>query len=56
MKDLLYERLMNFITPIQKRYNQITDEELETILYENEKKANKVANENMKRIYNAIGM
>ena len=56
MKDLLYERLMNFITPIQKRYNQITDEELETILYENEKKANKVANENMKRIYDAIGM
>ncbi len=56
MKVLLYEKIINFVEPIQKKYNNITDEEVEKILIENEKKANKIANENIQKIYNAIWM
>jgi len=54
MKQLLYEKLIIFVKPIQKKYNSITDEEIEEILIENEKKANNIANKNMEKIYDAI--
>ena len=56
MKQLLYEKLITFTKPIQKKYYNITDEEIKEILIENEKKVNNIANKNMEKIYNAIWM
>jgi len=56
MKELLYNKILNFLKPIQEKYNSLSDKEVIKILEENEKKANQIANENMKKVYNAIGM
>jgi len=56
MKELLFEKIMNFVKPIQEKYNNLTDEEVIKILEKNEKKVNQIANENIKKIYQAIGM
>lgn len=56
MKELLYNKIIDFVEPIQKKYNNITDEEVEKILIENEKKANNITNKNMQKIYSSIWM
>lgn len=54
MKELLYEKMVAFIAPIRQRYNEITDEEVEKILEENENKARQIAEMKIKEIYKAI--
>jgi len=54
MKELLFEKIMNFVRPIQEKYNNLTDEEVIKILEKNEEKANKIANEKIQKVYDAI--
>ena len=56
MKQYLFEKIMDFVKPIQEKYNQLTDEEVIKILEQNEEKANKIANENIKKVYKNIWM
>lgn len=56
MKELLYKKIIDFVKPIQDRYDSISDNEVKKILIENEIKVNIIANENIKKIYNAIWM
>ena len=54
MKELLFNKIIEFVRPVQEKYNNITDEEVEKILEEKEKIANKIANENIQKVYKAI--
>jgi tryptophanyl-tRNA synthetase len=56
MKELAFEKIKNFLKPIQEKYKNLSDEETIKILEENEKKVNEIANKNIKKIYQAIGM
>jgi len=54
MKELLFEKIMAFVRPIQEKYNNLTDEEVIKILEKNEEKANKIANEKIQKVYDTI--
>lgn len=54
MKELLYEKMISFISPIRKKYKEITDQEVKQILEENERKARDLAFKKIKDIYAAI--
>jgi len=56
MKDLLYEKLVAFLKPIQEKYHNLSDEETIKILEDNEEKCRTITNQTMKKVYNAIGM
>ena len=56
MKDLLYEKLVAFLKPIQQKYHNLSDEETIKILEDNEEKCRTITNQTMKKVYNAIGM
>jgi len=54
MKELLFKKIIEFVKPIQEKYNQLSEKEVIKILEENEKKANKIANQNIQKIYDMI--
>ena len=56
MKDLLYNKLINFLEPIQQKYKDLSDEEVIKILEENEEKCRTITNQTMKKVYEAIWM
>ncbi len=55
VKDYLYEKLIEFVTPIQVKYAEISDEYVDNLLAKNAKIVNEVANMKMQKIYKAIG-
>lgn len=55
VKDYLYEKLIEFITPIQTKYAEISDEYVDVLLAKNAKITNEVANTKIEQIYKAIG-
>jgi tryptophanyl-tRNA synthetase len=55
-KTELAERIVEFVTPIQERYNAIDDEELESILRIGAQQAKKIAQEKMKEVRKKIGL
>jgi len=56
MKDLLYNKLINFLEPIQQKYRNLSDEEVIKILEENEEKCRTITNKTMKKVYESIWM
>lgn len=56
MKDLLYNKLISFLEPIQQKYKDLSDEEVIKILEENEEKCRTITNQTMKKVYEAIWM
>jgi tryptophanyl-tRNA synthetase len=54
MKELLFKKIIEFVKPIQEKYNSLSDEEVIKILEKNEEKANKVANETIEKVYKMI--
>jgi len=54
VKDILYEKLIDFISPIQKRYSEINDNEIIQLLKTNSKKANTIAEAKIKDIYQKV--
>lgn len=54
-KDVLFEKLMDFLKPIQARYAEISDEEVSTLLAKNAKVANKIAEKKIQDVYAKVG-
>ncbi len=54
IKDLLYKKLLDFLIPIQEKYNTLSDTYVIDILKKNEKKANLIANKTLEKVYNNI--
>ncbi len=55
-KDYLYEKLLEFITPIRDRFNQISDEQISTILKEWKQKAWDIAAKKIDLILKNTGL
>ena len=55
VKDYLYEKVIEFIAPIQAKYADISDEYVDNLLAKNTKIANEIANVKIMQIYKAIG-
>lgn len=55
VKDYLYEKVTEFVVPIQAKYAEISDEYVDNLLAKNAKIANEVANTKIQQIYKAIG-
>ncbi len=53
-KDELYDRLTNFLTPIQSRFAEISDEYIDNLLSKNSQIANIRANAKINQVYKAI--
>jgi len=56
MKDLLYEKLINFLKPIQQKYYALSDEEVTKLLEQNEEKCRTITNQTMQKVYQQIWM
>lgn len=55
VKDELYDRLIKFLSPIQERFAQISDEYIDELLAKNSQIANERANAKINQVYKAIG-
>lgn len=55
VKDYLYDKLSEFVVPIQERFVQIPDEYVDHLLAKNAKIANETAQRKIQQIYKAIG-
>lgn len=55
VKDYLYEKLTDFLSPIQEKYHSIPDEYVTHLLSKNAEVANDVANAKIQQVYKAIG-
>ncbi len=53
-KEYLFEKMMAFLTPIQDKYNQISDKEVIDLLAENAKYVNKIAEKKIQDVYQKI--
>ncbi len=51
VKDFLYEKIMAFVTPIQAKYNAISDEQIVAMLAKNASKANAIASAKIAAVY-----
>jgi len=47
---------MAFVTPIQVKYNAITDEEIVTLLAQNADRANALAAKKIQDVYQKVGL
>ena len=56
LKDELTEKVLAFTLPIQEKFKKITDGEIETMLAKNAIKANEMANEKRKIVYEKTGL
>ncbi len=55
VKDMLYERLREFLAPIKKAYHSISEQEVKKILDEGAKVANEMASKKIKDVYFKVG-
>ena len=55
VKDMLYDLVVTFVTPIQEKFAQISDEEVDNLLANNAIKVNAIANEKLDLLYKRIG-
>ena len=55
-KDALFAKIMAFVTPIQVKYNAITDEEIVTLLAQNADRANALAAKKIQDVYQKVGL
>ena len=54
-KDFVYEKCLNFLQPLQKRYAEITDEEVIKMLKEGENAVAQIAEKKINEVYQKIG-
>jgi len=54
-KDYLYEKIIAFVQPIQKKYAEISDQEIIDLLKKNTKKVNELASKKIEDVYKKIG-
>lgn len=55
VKDFLYEKILEFVKPIQERYNKITDDEIIAIINESTPKAQAIAQQKIEEVYKKVG-
>jgi len=55
VKDYLYEKIIAFVQPIQKKYAEISDKEITDLLKKNAKKVNELAQKKIEEVYKKIG-
>ncbi len=55
VKDYLFEKIWTFIKPIKDKFNQISDEEVKKLLQKNKQRANDIANQKIKDVYQKVG-
>lgn len=55
IKEELHQKIMDFLTPIQERYNKITDQEILAILEKSTKHANEIAQAKITDVYKKVG-
>lgn len=56
IKEVLYQKVIEFVTPIQERFNTLDDAIIEQMLTTNGQKANELANAKIKQVYTAVGL
>ncbi|HRX63987.1 MAG TPA: tryptophan--tRNA ligase [Candidatus Absconditabacterales bacterium] len=54
-KEYCFEKIMAFLTPIQEKYNQISDQEVVDLLAKNAKYVNEIAEKKIQDVYRKIG-
>jgi len=54
-KDQLYEKIIEFVKPIQEKYKKISDKEITELLKKNAKKVNELAKKKIEEVYKKIG-
>lgn len=55
VKEYLFEKIMEFVKPIQERYAKISDKEITDLLKKNAKKVNELAQKKIEDVYKKIG-
>lgn len=55
VKDVLYDLVVAFVTPIQEKFAQISDQEVADLLAQNAIKANALANAKIEKVYKTLG-
>jgi len=53
-KEYLYEKIITFVQPIQKKYAEISDKEITDLLERNAKKVNELAQKKIEDVYKKI--
>ncbi len=56
LKNILAEDLEAFIAPMRKRREQISDEDVKTVLVDGSKRAKEISGQTLKRVRSAIGL
>ena len=56
LKDLTYEKILAFVTPIQKNFATIDDKYVLELLNKNAAEANNIANKKIDQVYKAMGL
>ena len=54
-KDYLYEKIINFVKPIQEKYAKISDQEIIDLVQKNTKKVNELAQKKIEEVYKKVG-
>jgi tryptophanyl-tRNA synthetase len=55
VKMYLYEKLINFLKPIQEKANSLSDEDIKQILQKGAEKANQIASKKIEDVYKKVG-
>lgn len=55
VKDMLYEKLIAFVQPVQTKYKEIADEEIIRLLAKNAERANAIASQKIVDVYKKVG-
>ncbi|MCX6823716.1 MAG: tryptophan--tRNA ligase [candidate division SR1 bacterium] len=54
-KDYLYEKIIAFVQPIQKKYAEISDQEIIDLVKKNTQKVNELAQKKIENVYKKVG-
>jgi tryptophanyl-tRNA synthetase len=54
IKEELYQKVVEFVTPIQERFAQLDDAVIEQMLITNGQKANEIASKKIEQVYKAV--
>jgi len=55
VKDMLYNKLDNFIKPIKQKYEQIDDSFVTELLHKNKQKVKTIADAKIQDVYKKVG-
>jgi tryptophanyl-tRNA synthetase len=56
IKEELYQKVVEFVAPIQHRFSQLDDTMIEQMLLANGQKANDIASKKIEQVYKAVGL